>query len=59
MDNSDTLAEYEEKGKANSVSTEEAGFQAMFDQLNRVQQVEMIQRKLLILDALQSSIIIV
>lgn len=45
LDNSDTLAAYEEKGKANSVSTEEAGFQAMFDQLNRVQQVEMIQRE--------------
>lgn len=43
LDGSDTLAAYEEKGKPNSVVTEEAGFQAMFEQLNRVQQVEMIQ----------------
>ena len=45
LDNLDTLAAYEEKGKPNSVNSQEAGFQAMFDQLNRVQQIEMIQRK--------------
>ena len=45
LDNLDTLAAYEEKGRANNVDSQEAGFQAMFDQLNRVQQVEMIQRK--------------
>ena len=45
LDNSDTLAAYEDKGKDNSVSSQEAGFQAMFNQLDRVQQVEMIQRK--------------
>lgn len=45
LDNSDTLAAYEDKGKDNSVDSQEAGFQAMFNQLDRVQQVEMIQRK--------------
>lgn len=45
LDNLDTLAAYEEKGKVNSVSTQEAGFQAMYEQLSRVQQVEMIQRE--------------
>ena len=45
LDNTDTLAAYEDKGKDNSVSSQEAGFQAMFNQLDRVQQVEMIQRK--------------